>query len=74
LFSSLVSSRWAKNVHVIHPPWVIGIVVELPLGVIVIVTNLRLFVSVVFWLSTIFTVRIIGVVFSTVGFLVVRSA
>jgi hypothetical protein len=74
LFSSFVSSRWAKNVHVIHPPWVIGIVVELPIGVIVIVTNLRLFVSVVFWLSTIFTLRIIGVVFSTVRLLVVLNA
>jgi hypothetical protein len=74
LISSLVSSRWTKDVHVIHPSWVIGVIVELTLGVIVIITNLRLFVSVVFWLGTIFTLRIIGVVFSTVTLLVVLNA
>jgi hypothetical protein len=72
LFSSAL--WWSQDVHVIHPSWVIGITVELALGVIIIITNLRLFVPVVFWLGNIFTFSIIGVVFTAVSFLVVRGA
>jgi hypothetical protein len=64
----------SQDVHVIHPSWVIGITVELTFGVVVVITNLWFFIPVILWLSTIFTLRIIGVVFPTVGFLVVRSA
>jgi len=74
LFSSFVSSRWSQDVHVIHPSWVIGIIVELAFGVVVIVGNLWLLTSEVFWLRTIFALRVIGVVFTAVSFLVVRSA
>jgi hypothetical protein len=72
LFSSAL--WWSQDVHVIHPSWVIGITVELTFGVIVIITNLWLFVPVIFWLGTIFTFSIIGVVFTAVSFLVVRGA
>jgi hypothetical protein len=64
----------SQDVHVIHPPWVIGVIVELSVVIAVLVTNLWLLAPVVFWLRTIFTLRIIGVVFSTVRLLVVLNA
>jgi len=74
LFSSLVSSRWSQDVHVIHPFWVIGVIVELTVCVVFVVTYLWLFAPEVLWFRTILTLSIIGVVFSTVSFLVVNGA
>jgi hypothetical protein len=72
LFSSAL--WWSQDVHVIHPPWVIGIIVELSVVIAVLVTNLWLLAPVVFWLRTIFTLRVIGVILSTVSLLVVLNA
>jgi hypothetical protein len=74
LISSLVSSRWTKDVHIIHPPWVIGVIVELTFGVVFVVTNLWLLAPKVLWFRTILALGIIGVVLSTVSFLVVNGA